>query len=205
MTKKQRKLAKKASVPVTSYSEVRIASVLHRRFNHNTPDYLDRKAEHDIPVFLYNGFQVGGKYYSVIEGADYLGKCRTCVENFAMKEDLLLRQPVAFKVDPKSVLPKGKLGGELHIIDPIQLLTLDRMMDNNKMFKRMQTWLWMDEQKNPLVKGRCSVKAWIYLGCDQYWRDKPIHPRHPSLKFNQPLLEWPASKSLAADEIPWIM
>ncbi len=182
-----------------------ITGVLEKRFNRNTPDYLDRKQEHTIPVFFYDNFKVGGEYFSLLNGLPYLGECRTVMDCFQMHQCSTSGMPIVRKLnaDTKDV-PMGSVFGDMFVLDPIALCEVDMCLKNNVMYKREQHWFWMDDQHNPLVKGKVSLKAWIYLRHNEFWKDRPLIARIPKFSAGKKSYRYPVNSHKEADTF-WAM
>ena len=106
--------------------------------------------------------------------------------------------------------PMGCIHGEAFVIDPITLCELDKVMGNMSMFTRELHWIWLEEQTNPLVKGKVSQKVWMYMKNDNFWNNRSTIARIPKERNGKKMFEWPMTKSPKAqaeldDIIPWNM
>src|SRR5688572_18431998 len=109
-----------------SYTETNITEDLAKRFNFNTPDYLQRKQEHTIPVFVYDDLKIGGERHFMLHGMPYLGEARTVMDCFQMEQCSHTGTPMIKKLDAATKkTPMGSVAGECFVVDPIILCELD--------------------------------------------------------------------------------
>lgn len=193
-----------------SYSDINIAEDLAKRFNYNTPDYLLRKQEHTIPVFVYDEFKICGDKNFMLHGMPYLGEARTVMDCFQMEQCSSSGTPMIRKLaSATKKTPMGSIWGEAYVIDPITLCEMDKVMGNMTMFTRELHWVWLHEQKNPLVKTRPNMKAWVYMKNDGFWNNRQTISRIPKERNGKKIFEWPMNrpaKTIDPDDIiPWNM
>jgi gamma-glutamylcyclotransferase (GGCT)/AIG2-like uncharacterized protein YtfP len=191
-----------------SYNDINITEDLAKRFNFNTPDYLQRKQEHTIPIFVYDDLKIGGERHFMLHGMPYLGEARTVMDCFQMEQCSHTGTPMIKKLDAATKkTPMGSVHGECFVVDPIMLCELDKLMSNTKMFVRTLHWIWLEEQPNPLGKKiKQSLKVWMYLRNPGFWNDRPTLARVPKEKNGKRIYEWPLYKKPDwNDEIPWTM
>lgn len=191
-----------------SYSDINIAEDLAKRFNFNTPDYLERKQEHTIPIFFYDEFRIGGEKNFMLHGMPYLGEARTVMDCFQMEQCATSGTPMIRKLaSATKKTPMGSVWGEAFVIDPITLCELDKVMGNTQMFVRELQWVWLLEQNNPLVKGKVSQKVWVYMKNQDFWNNRATVSRIPKERNGKKIFEWPMAKVQKDfnDIIPWDM
>lgn len=150
-------------------SDSTIISDLSKRTRINTPDFIDRKLEHDIPVFVYGTLKTGGFFHDLLEGASFLGDGYTLQNKFYMSETESF--PVVFElgsINQKNAKLQGKIFGEVYVIDPKRLLELDRLEANGFMYRRKTTYIKLIDQK--ASNGQMpTIPAWMYIGVSDYW------------------------------------
>lgn len=171
---------------MTSYSSTNILSELQKRYNKNTPDFLDRKMDNEIPVFVYGTLKYGHHNHGVLGDAKYLGSATTCIDKFEVREPTHGYFPIVHEVgmQSKTNLSAGKVRGECYVVDPLTLLELDRLEDNGFMYTRSLQWVYLSDQA---VKGNSfkpSVQAWMYIAERKYW-DGKYTIKYPSTMNNK--------------------
>ena len=193
------------SVKTISYNDVHIVEDLAKRFNFNTPDYLDRKQEHTIPFFVYDDFKIGGQNNFVMQGMPYLGEARSVMDCFQMEQCSHTGLPLIRKLDRATTkTPMGSVLGDMFVVDPITLCEMDKAVSNTKMYTRALHWFWLEDQPNVLGKKvKTSLKAWVYLKNPEFWQNRATLHRIPVEKNGKRVYNWPVNK-VNPDMIPWL-
>lgn len=166
------------------------------RDNDFTPDYLDRKLEKYIPVFVYGTLKVGGRFHEILKDAPCFGDGYTATPTYTMKgtgNDF----PVIFshgKASPEN----AAVFGEVYIINARLLLELDRIEGNGEMYQREQRWIFLLDQS---IKGkggmiRPGLKAWVYIGKPEFWEGIPLTPIKPKKMGVVDIWDWPIHSSI---------
>lgn len=141
---------------------------LIKRKNSTTPDFLERKLERHIPVFIYDDMKSGMKNHSMMDGTIWLGDAYTTTQGYVMERSEI-DTPVVFDSGGLSSAAH-RIYGEVYVIDAMKLLEIDRMNANNEMFSREMKFVCLLEQTvKPGIKLRPSLKCWMYLGLDNFW------------------------------------
>lgn len=156
--------------------EETILEQLQLRVTDRTPDFLQRKLEGYIPVFVYGSLREGFHNHGLLKGLPFLGKGHTTIEKYEMQDTGSF--PVVYersiKVKGKKHNPVvGKVMGEIYVVDPKTLLQLDRLESNGNMYERSLQWIFMSDQRFPEKKQSSlspSLKCWMYLGKESFWR-----------------------------------
>lgn len=154
-----------------------ILDQLSERRTPRTPDFLELKSEHHIPVFVYGTLKSGHINHEIIRGASFLGRGRTIAGDFDLRSPNHNAFPVAFRKSilrvPREVL--GKVTGELWVVNPKDMLSIDALENNGTMFVREKVWVVCRDQE---IKGatsklsRPTVQAWMYVAVEDYWKDQ---------------------------------
>lgn len=148
--------------------EFQICADLNDRSNHHSLDFLDRKLEGEVPVFVYGTLKQGGYSHEVLEGTAYLGHGISTVDKFYMEETSSF--PVLFEIKErttKTLKKNGRVFGEVYAVDPITLLRLDQIENNGRMYKRSLQWIRLIDQDK--CKLEPTIHAWVYTGVPEYW------------------------------------
>lgn len=171
---------------MTSYSATKILEELQKRYNQNSPDFLDRKLEGEIPVFVYGTLKYGHHNHSVLGSAKYLGAATTSIDKFEVREPMHGYFPLVHEVGMKSKTNThaGKVRGECYVVDPLTLLELDRLEDNGFMYTRSKQWVYLSDQAVNGSAFKPSVHAWMYIAEREYW-DQKTTTRYPASVHNQ--------------------
>lgn len=155
-----------------------------------TPDWLERKMERDIPIFVYGAMKSGGAQAWALRDSPCLGEAFTSTCNYLMESAQYGDFPVVF--DTKTLMSRSnRVLGECYLVDPMTLLRLDSMEENGKMFYRQQRFVFLPEQEIPSTKRfNPSVKAWIYLGKYDFWENQKTESIKTVHYLNQNLFEF---------------
>lgn len=153
-----------------------ILEQLEKRVNEKTPDYIQRKLEGYIPVFVYGSLRQGFHNHGLLNDLPFLGKAHTTIEKYEMQDtgSFPVVYERAVKMKGKKHNPVvGKIHGEVYVVDPKTLLQLDRLESNGRMYTRSLQWIFLSDQTFP-EKQRShlspSLKCWMYLGNEEFWR-----------------------------------
>lgn len=144
------------------------------RDNDNTPDFLDRKLEKHIPVFVYGTLKTGQRLHSVLGDAPCLGDAYTVTPTYTMKQ-ADAGFPVIFN-HSKTAPDHHHVMGEVYIVNASILLELDRVEGNGEMYQRDRRWVWLlDQQVQAKSKSfRPAIRPWVYLGMKEFWDGIPL-------------------------------
>jgi gamma-glutamylcyclotransferase (GGCT)/AIG2-like uncharacterized protein YtfP len=140
------------------------------RVSDRTPDFLELRNIHTIPVLVYGTLKMGGIFHDALRGAPYLGEATTIHDGFFMKETSSF--PVAFflgNAGDQRMKHKGKLHGEVYVVDPKMMLRLDEIEDNGRMYTRRQVMVRLVDQPSDVEVKQKFIKAWVYCGVDRFW------------------------------------
>lgn len=152
-------------------NEVNLLEQLSKRQNKTTPDFISLRLQNEIPVFVYGTLKQGGMYHEILKHAAYLGRGLTADSRYVMDETSSF--PVVWDVpaDNKDLKDRrGKVVGEVYMVDPLIMLRLDQLEGNGTMYTRRQSWIKMMDQQNSGVIP--TIAAWMYCGNPSYFRDK---------------------------------
>lgn len=158
---------------MSNYQEVGILEDLGRRYNRNSPDYLERKLEGQIPVFVYGTLRQGFSNHGLLKDLPYLGRGVSAIEKFEMREPHHGGFPLLFengqRTNSANVM-SGKVHGEVYVVDPLTLLELDRLEGNGYMYARSKQWITLRDQhtctsraagrNNPVEKIRYELQRY---------------------------------------------
>ncbi len=194
-----------------SYKDCTLTDELLERRNRFTPDFLDRKMEKQIPIFVYDRMRAGSSNFSFVKDAIPLGEAYTTAANFVMEtaED---DQAVVFQLEqPNSA--GHRVYGEVYLVSPKDLLNIDYLVQNNIRFERSLRYVFLQEQSIPAKNKtmRPSVKCWIYTGKKTFWDQYETTPKRSVEINNQRVYNWePAYAStkrenLLAPLVPGLM
>lgn len=167
---------------------VSFVSAFKSRLNSwNTPDYLARKGDNHIPMMFLDNTRIGGANHSLVEKHDFLGEGVTVSERYQMRESAVYDDVMFAKIEDKQWVKNQTVGssivGDIFVVDPITLCELDRFYQNTYMFNRIQTWVWALDQKSQFKdKSKCSMKVWVYVQNDEFWRTKVFRICAPKTK-----------------------
>lgn len=154
-------------------SETNLCQALLDRVSDRTPDFIELRNIHTIPVMVYGTLKMGGFFHDAIRGAPYLGEAMTINDQFYMQETE--SYPVTFWLgnagDPR-MKHKGKLNGEVYVVDPKMMLRLDEIEDNGRMYSRRQVMVRLVDQPASIDVKQRFIKVWVYCGVDKYWTDR---------------------------------
>lgn len=159
---------------------------LRQRINQFSPDYMERKLEHLLPVFVYGTLKSGGRLHEILKGSPWLGEAHTALSSFWMQEVAEGGFPIVWRI-PKESPELGKSGficGEVYVVDPVTLLELDRIERNTVMYQRGQHHVYLLDQKYKLQDGyhTPSLKCWMYSGNPDFWGKTRMNEVPPKLK-----------------------
>jgi len=172
---------------------------LFERENETSPDFLDFKNLQNIPVFVYDDCMVGYKNHKLLKDSVYLGESWTSTQSFVMERSDI-DSPVVFHYNGPGVSTK-RVYGEVFLLTPKQLLSLDFHMANNELYKREKRFVCLLEQKiKDNVRMKPSLKCWMYLGNPDFWEDRQTVRMSPKETNNQSVWMW--TRSTFEDEIP---
>jgi len=157
------------------YSSITPLETLEKRLlQRETPDFLERKLEGLIPVFVYGSLREGFHNHDVVKGNFFLGSAVTSIEKYEMREPNHGGFPLVFeRSSDASCTTKGKINGEVYVVDPITLLNLDQLEGNGRMYTRKQQWVYLkDQQLGNKTSIRPSIFVWMYMAQPKYWEHK---------------------------------
>lgn len=172
-------MADKVKIPSEKFvygasDEPGLLEQLSRRWNERTPDYPERKLEGYVPVFVYGSLREGFMNHHILKGMPFLGRAHTTIEKFEMREASGGAFPVVFEREPKIKKKRnpvvGKIYGEVYVVDPKTLCTLDRLENNGRMYQRSLQYVFLQQQRlrmNSTISP--SIKCWMYLGVPEFW------------------------------------
>jgi gamma-glutamylcyclotransferase (GGCT)/AIG2-like uncharacterized protein YtfP len=167
--------------------EVDLCQSLIKRVSDRTPDFIERKSEHFIPVLVYGTLKSGGYFHDTLEGCPYLGDAYTTTPAFVLYDTGSF--PVAFHI------------GEVYVVDPLTLLQLDRIESNGKMYSRKRITVKLIDQQG---QANQFIQAWIYCGVDRYWaEDKYLKPCSMKSSSAGTVYDWDPRRSNLDDNIPF--
>lgn len=158
-----------------SYDDPTLLEQLSYRRQKTTPDWIERKMEEYIPVFVYGTLRRGFPNHNYLMNYPSLGSGYTTIEKYEMRQTNGGGFPVVFEREPKIKGRKrnpvvGKVQGEVYIVDPKGLLYLDRLEGNGRMYQRSLQWIFLQDQEGKGYGLPPSVKCWIYLGVEDFWK-----------------------------------
>lgn len=167
--KKQQEQGKQMSM---SYFSNNLLEQLGERAQ-NTPDFLELKNHEDIPVFVYGTLKEGMRNHHIIQGRPFLGKAKTTQSRFEMKQAQHSGFPVVMDVGVKASF-NGRIYGEVFVVKPKDMLTLDRLEDNGGMYIRKLTYVTLLDQQMNLRTGVKNpvIQAWVYVGNPKVWGNR---------------------------------
>ena len=187
-----------------SYAECEtdLCQSLIKRVTDQTPDFIERKSEHFIPVLVYGTLRSGGYFHDTLEGCPYLGDAYTTTPAFVLYDTGSF--PVAFHIgnaSDKRIKNRGKLFGEVYVVDPLTLLQLDRIESNGRMYSRKRITVKLIDQQG---QANQFIQAWIYCGVDRYWSgDKHLKPCNMKSSSAGTVYDWDPRRSNLDDNIPF--
>ena len=191
---------------MSQYDGVGILEDLGRRYNKNSPDFLDRKLEGQIPVFVYGTLRQGFSNHGLLKGMPYLGKGVSAIEKFEMKEPHHGGFPLLFEAGQRtnsSNVMAGKVHGEVYVVDPLTLLELDRLEGNGDMYTRSKQWITLKDQTVAAKNNfKPCIQAWVYISGKAFWRDRVTTSVPSKLVNSVRQYDWSDTFMNALDEIP---
>ena len=156
---------------IDSGTDVTIVSELSKRHTPETPDFIDRKLDRHIPVFVYGTLKKGLSNHYLLEGAPYLGSAITDTARFYMRETEHF--PIVFEANGQKKVSAGKIFGEVYVVDPKRLLQLDRLEGNGYMYQRELVWTkLLDQDRSTALLPH--IKTWMYVGVPSYFSMSPL-------------------------------
>lgn len=151
-------------------NELDICQTLLDRVSDRTPDFIELRNQHTIPILVYGTLKMGNFFHDALKGCPYLGEAVTPTEAFFMQETSGF--PVAFHIgtanDPR-MKRRGKLHGEVYVVDPKVILRLDEIEDNGRMYTRKKVIVKLLDQPSDVPAKQKFLKVWIYFGVDRFW------------------------------------
>lgn len=146
-------------------------NLMKRLTSENTPDFLDRKHEGKILVFIHGREKEWGEYHRLIEKSEFVSMGELSAPFFNIKLarsnegdiPLLFKEEVGYYVK-----------GEVWYVDPITLLVLDRHFQNGVQTVRAQHFAWLDDVRTQ--GGRMAGKCWTWVAAPKFWQGWPIGP-----------------------------
>lgn len=191
---------------MVTYDSLGILRELNERYNETTPDYLERKLEGQIPVFVYGSLREGFHNHGVIQGSPYIGEAVTSIEKYEMREPSHGGFPLVFLRgirDPKTNASSGKVRGEVYVVDPRTLLELDRLENNGKMYTRSLQYVYLKDQ-NLGGKGKPIKKVWMYLSNEDFWGTHH-HGVSSTLHKGNRFYDWADAKRSGKEDKKWLI
>jgi gamma-glutamylcyclotransferase (GGCT)/AIG2-like uncharacterized protein YtfP len=178
-----------------NYKDCDLTDQLLERRNSYTPDFLDRKLEKHIPVFVYGTLKSGFDNHKFLDGSQALGEAYTTTTSYVMEKCDSGAFPVVYAL--KSAHPTGqRIYGEVYLVSARHLLNVDVLEKNGQMYQRELRFVHLLEQSFKTKNGsmRPSLKCWIYLGLESFW----VHHDTKGMKSkeieNMRVYEWEAEK-----------
>lgn len=141
-------------------------TLLDRLTSNYTPDFRKLNQRPFMILLDYGSLINGALNHHLLDGTPYLGTATTLCEMFRLEHTV--SQAVAF--DERSNHSKGRIRGEAYLVDPLQMLQIDKFYQNGLVFQRKEVSCTLDEQR---TKHEFITSAWMYLGIDHYWKTKP--------------------------------
>lgn len=191
---------------MSHYQSNGILEDLGRRYNKNSPDFLERKLEGQIPVFVYGTLRQGFSNHGLLKGMPYLGVGVSAIEKFEMREPHHGGFPLLFENGQRTNsgnVMSGKVHGEVYVVDPLTLLELDRLEGNGFMYQRSKQWITLkDQQVASKNNFKPCIQAWMYVACKPFWRDKVTTSVPSRITNSIRHYDWADSFMNALDEIP---
>lgn len=158
-----------------TYENVGILEDLSRRYNEYSPDYLERKLEGEIPVFVYGSLREGFHNHSLLDGSAFLGRGITSIEKFEMREPHHGGFPLVFENGARTSntnASSGKIQGEVYVVNPLTLLALDQLESNGRMYTRSRQWITLKDQNVGKASFKPTIQAWMYISQKPFWRER---------------------------------
>jgi len=147
---------------------------LSKRYSNRTTDFKDLKRFKNIPVFVYGSLKKDGFFHDAIDKCAYLGRAVTAEASYEMRASKG-DYPVVLK--SKDNKDRGRISGEVYIVNPLLMLELDRIEGNNFMYTRQKLFVRLLDQTiyKDTKKENPFIEAWVYIGNPEYWdyRDCP--------------------------------
>lgn len=170
----------------------------------HTPDWLVRKRESNIPVFVYGTLMSSGVQHWALEDSPFLGQARTAMCKYVMETAQYDDFPVLY--DAKTVNSNTHRAiGECYLVDPMTLLRLDSIEENTVMFRREQHFITLLDQETPFrtESGRIrrpQIRAWIYFGIYDFWDKQETKPMKAVPFFNEDVFQFDNERVWPDDE-----
>lgn len=191
---------------MSQFNSIGILEDLGRRYNKNSPDFLDRKLEGQIPVFVYGTLRQGFCNHGLLKGMPYLGKGVSAIEKFEMREPHHGGFPLLFESGQRtnsSNVMSGKVHGEVYVVDPLTLLELDRLEGNGDMYTRSKQWITLKDQSVAAKSNfKPCIQAWVYISGKAFWRDKVTTSVSSKMVNSVRQYDWSDTFMNALDDIP---
>lgn len=143
-----------------------------------TPDFNAMKYDADLQlVFVYGTLKQGFCNHRLLENATYLGRGETRVQYSWLKRTgfpVVVKRPRG--ADHQKV---GKIVGEVYACDLATMANLDALESNGYMYQREQVAVCLREQHvseamNNHARYNPYKPCWMYIGCEDYWRDNDL-------------------------------
>lgn len=163
-------MAVKVGTSLNYSKDCDVTDQLLKRRNEYTPDFLDLKLKDYQLVFVYGTLKTGQKRNSIFKNASFLGEAYTATTSYIM-ENSEMDFPVAYHAPISTA--SASLLGEIYAVHPMTMLTLDKIESNGEMYERKESWFYLLDQTVKNTKFRPSVKAWVYLGKEDFWESYP--------------------------------
>jgi gamma-glutamylcyclotransferase (GGCT)/AIG2-like uncharacterized protein YtfP len=176
-------------------NDVNLLVQLDRRITKKTPDFLQLKLQDFIPVIVYGTLKYEGLYHDILKDAPFVGVGQTVEPKFIMMETQSF--PVVFEADMHNKderNKKGKIRGEVYMVDAKTMLRLDELEANGSMYSRKKTWVkLMDQGMSGVLP---SIEAWIYIGHRDFFKARYLNKVKATHNGQHLVFDWDQTQTV---------
>lgn len=172
---------------------------LHRR-KQMTPDVSDLCGLEEHLVFIYDEYKRGFALHEYLNGAKYLGSARTIDNSFQLMVTPSGSLPILLSGDHLKTENKANYHsckGEVYALTVNQMILLDQIHENTRLFERQQKYCVLEDQVSPFKvdpasgqKPPLARQCHVYIGIPQVWEHCQLHFATKSHTNSRTFWDW---------------
>jgi gamma-glutamylcyclotransferase (GGCT)/AIG2-like uncharacterized protein YtfP len=171
--------------PRAKIRDVALFEELYRR-KQMTPDFAELQTQTEHLVFIYDNYKRGLPLHAeYLSEAKYLGSARTLENNWQLMVTPSGEVPILLSGSHLNTEDKPNfhnVKGEVYALTLHQLIRLDAMHDNTRLFEREQKYCILEDQESPFKidpstgkKPPLARQCHVYVGIPQVWEHCMLH------------------------------
>lgn len=195
------------------HKECDVLAELRERKTKYSPNWLIEKHQEWHPLFVYGTLRSGGRHHKLLSGSKFLGAAWTSTIGWTLYESMA-KEPLAKRCNTNN-MNAYRIFGEVYMISPKTLLSIDVFFKNGEVHDRVKTFAFLGDQcyetksgpKRPSIK--CNIyeyntEFWkgVYLGHGQFLRNAEGTRFHEYIPPFDNEIDWPSLFNQGTEDVP---